>query len=202
MRRGTRIILAFIFSIFLSRGVIHYVAYPILLQYPRFAHVMARFPYTKDILTGFLVFTIWALYLQWEFKYVSNIYLYLVFSVYLFLLFVVLFTKAEKYHNFDWKLFGFLVCDKRVLTEALLNIVYFIPLGIIYAFRVNWWEFIIITLLTLFGIETIQYVFYVGTFSVSDILLNSTGCSVGYVGYRTLKTVYNDHSRKHLRSQK
>src|SRR5699024_1877643 len=188
------VLIAFVFSIFLSWGIIHNLIYPVLLHYPRFAHVMARFPYTKDILTVFLVFTIWALYLQWEFKYISNIYLYLVFSVYLFLLFVVLFTKAEKYHNFDWKLFSFLVWNKRVLTEALLNIIYFIPLCIIYGFRVNWWEFLIITLLTLFGIETIQYVFYIGTFSASDILLNSIGCSVGYGGYRALKAVSSSHN--------
>lgn len=180
MTRGIRCILALAISSILGLGIIQYLAYPTLLQYERFENVMSRFGYTKETLIVFVILSCWLLYLQIEFRRFSVIYLYLFYSVYLFLLFVVLFTKAPAYHTFNGQLFDFLVWDKGTLIEAILNLVYFIPLGGLYGLRANWIKFILISLLTITGIETIQYVFYIGTFSVSDILLNFLGCLVGY----------------------
>jgi len=180
MTRSIRCVIAFIISTILSIGVVQYLVYPTLLQYERFENVMSRFGYTKKTLIVFVVLSCWFLYLQIEFRHFSMVYLYLFYSVYLFLLFVVLFTKAPEYHTFNGDLFDFLVWDRGTLIEAFLNLAYFIPLGGLYGLRVNWLEFILISLLTITGIETIQYVFYIGTFSVSDILLNFLGCLVGY----------------------
>ncbi|SPC35880.1 VanZ family protein [Latilactobacillus fuchuensis] len=33
---------------------------------------------------------------------------------------------------------------------------------------------------TILGIEILQYAFYLGTFAVSDILLNGLGCLIGF----------------------
>jgi hypothetical protein len=180
MTRFAKSILGLIASCILGYGVIQYIAYPTLLQYDRFVHMMERFAYTKETLTLFLILSCWLFYLQLLFKRFSAIYLYLVYSVYLFLLFVVLFTKAPQYHTFSWEIFDFLVRDKKTMLEALLNVLYFIPLGGLYGLKANWWEFGIIALLTILGIETIQYVFYIGTFALSDIILNFIGCSIGY----------------------
>ncbi|WP_214280693.1 VanZ family protein [Escherichia coli] len=35
--------------------------------------------------------------------------------------------------------------------------------------------------ITIIGIETIQYVFYIGTFDIWDIFTNFTGCMIGYI---------------------
>ncbi len=180
MARSIRCVIAFIISTILGIGVVQYLVYPTLLQYERFENVMSRFEYTKETLIVFVVLSCWFLYLQIEFRHFSMVYLYLFYSVYLFLLFVVLFTKAPEYHTFNGDLFDFLVWDRGTLIEAFLNLAYFIPLGGLYGLRVNWREFVLISLLTITGIETIQYVFYIGTFSVSDILLNFLGCLVGY----------------------
>lgn len=180
MARGIRCILALVLSTILGVGVIQYLAYPTLLQYERFESVMSRFGYTKETLIAFVILSCWLLYLQLEFRRFSVIYLYLFYSVYLFLLFVVLFTKAPEYHTFNGDLFDFLIWDRGTLIEALLNLVYFVPLGGLYGLRANWIEFVLVSLLTITGIETIQYVFYIGTFSVSDILLNFLGCLIGY----------------------
>lgn len=180
MARSIRCVIAFIISTILGIGVVQYLVYPTLLQYERFENVMSRFGYTKETLIVFVVLSCWFLYLQIEFRHFSMVYLYLFYSVYLFLLFVVLFTKAPEYHTFNGDLFDFLVWDRGTLIEAFLNLAYFIPLGGLYGLRVNWREFVLISLLTITGIETIQYVFYIGTFSVSDILLNFLGCLVGY----------------------
>lgn len=187
MFRFIRSVIALFVSVILGIGIIQYVAYPVLLDYPRFESVIRRFAYTKETLILFLILSLWLFYLQLEFRRFSAIYLYLFYSVYLFLLFVVLFTKAEEYHSFDPKLWSFLVRDKKILLQAILNVLYFIPLGALFAVKANWIEFPIISILIILGIETIQYVFYVGTFSISDILLNFIGCTLGYLSYLGLK---------------
>ena len=187
MFRFIRSVIALIVSVILGVGVIQYVAYPVLLDYPRFESVIRRFAYTKETLMLFLILSLWLFYLQLEFRRFSAIYLYLFYSVYLFLLFVVLFTKAEEYHSFDPKLWSFLVRDKKILLQAILNVLYFIPLGALFAVKANWIEFPIVSILIILGIETIQYVFYVGTFSLSDIMLNFIGCTIGYLSYLGLK---------------
>src|SRR5699024_6061155 len=100
--------------------------------------MITRFPYTKETLIIFLVLTFWLFYLQYLYHHFSVIYFYLVFSVYLFLLFVVLFTKAPKYHTIDWNLFSFLVADEKVIMDAIFNTIYFIPLGVLYGFKAKW----------------------------------------------------------------
>jgi glycopeptide antibiotics resistance protein len=187
MFRFIRLIVALFVSVILSVGIIQFIAYPVLLNYPRFESVIERFAYTKETLILFLFLSLWLFYLQLEFRYFSAIYLYLFYSVYMFLLFVVLFTKAEEYRSFDSNLWGFLVRDKEILLQAILNVLYFIPLGALFSIKANWIEFPIVSLLIILGIETIQYVFYVGTFSYSDIMLNFIGCSIGYLTALGLK---------------
>lgn len=128
-----------------------------------------------------------ALDIQVLYRKISVIYLYLVYSVYLFLLFVVLFAKASHYRAFIADPFDFFVRDRRVLTEAALNMLFFIPLGGLYAVKARFWEFLVVSLLTIIGIETIQFVFYIGTFAISDIVLNWLGCFVGFEACKWLK---------------
>ncbi|MGX7352480.1 hypothetical protein RU97_GL001937 [Enterococcus canis] len=153
---------------------------PTLLRYPRIEKVMDRFAFTEVILMLFVFLATWLFYLQWERQKFSVIYSYLVYSVYLFLLFVVLFTKAKKYHAVSWNPIDFLQLERVHLSEAFLNVVYFIPLGILYGMKARVKEFFVIALLTIIGIETIQYVFYLGTFALSDIFLNLLGCWIGF----------------------
>jgi glycopeptide antibiotics resistance protein len=65
------------------------------------------------------------------------------------------------------------------LKEAILNLAAFIPFGVLY-YRTTQLQMAILTLLTITGIETIQYVFNVGVFSTGDIILNFIGCLIGY----------------------
>ena len=121
----------------------------------------------------------WLFFVQMIFRKFTVIYTYLFYSVYLFLLFIVLFAKARNYHSYSFELLDFAVRNKRVLLEATLNVIYFIPLGILFSFKSRFWEFCLISVLFICGVETIQYVFYIGTFAVSDIMLNLIGCLIG-----------------------
>nr|WP_324252668.1 VanZ family protein [Enterococcus faecium] len=119
-------------------------------------------------------------------KKLSIVYLYLFFSVYLFLLFVVLFTKAPRYQALILNPIDFLMGGRLSWLEALLNVCYFIPLGLLYGMKARYREFVIVALLTIVGIEMIQFVFYLGTFAISDIFLNFIGCLLGYHLYQPL----------------
>lgn len=154
---------------------------PTLESYQRIAKVIHRFPLTDDILFFFITASLCLFLIQFIYRKFSAIYLYLFYSVYLLLMFIVLFTKAPRYHAYSFDLFDFMKGDKKDWIEALLNIVYFVPLGGLYGMKAKWWEFILIALSTIFAIESIQYFYYLGTFAVSDIFLNMLGCSVGYL---------------------
>lgn len=181
-----------VLSIVGSVLLIHELALPTLVNYPRLAHMIQRFAYTEQVLIFFLFLSMWLFFLQWQWGKFSVIYLYLVYAIYLFLLFVVLFAKAKRYHAYSFNPFDFLIWEKHTLIEAVLNVVYLIPLGGLYGLKAKRWEFVIIALTTILGIETLQYVFYVGTFGISDILLNFIGCSIGYAFVRFVRL----HTRK------
>lgn len=174
-------------SALVSYGLVRWLAYPTLMNYPKLANAMGRFEYTEIVLLLFLTLSIWLFLVQLELRKVSVIYLYLVYSVYLFFLFVILFAKTPNQHGVSLDLFDFVVKDRRILTEALLNVIYFIPLGGLYGIKANFLEFTTVSLLTILGIETLQYVFQVGTFALSDILLNWIGCLIGYLACNYLK---------------
>lgn len=157
------------------------VVVPLLENYPRLENMMARFQYSEETLIIFVTLAVWLFLLQWHYRTFSMIYIYLFYTVYLFFLFVMLFTKAQTYHSFSLNPFDFLRPNILILKEAFLNVVYFVPLGALYGLRARPLEFITIALLTIFGIETIQYVFFIGTFDMSDVLLNFIGCTCGYL---------------------
>jgi len=187
MRRTLSIIVVGIVSLIVGYGIIHLIAFPTLMHYPKLSGAMSRFLYTEWTLIAFLSISLWLFYLQVIFGKISVIYLYLVYSVYLFLLFIVLFAKASHYRAIILNPIDFLVMDRRVITEAALNLLFFIPLGGLYGVKARFWEFVIVSLVTIVGIETIQYVFYIGTFAVSDILLNWIGCLIGFEMCKWLK---------------
>ena len=179
MKKWTVLLFLGVLSFFVGFLLIHWIAYPVLNSYPHLASAMARFAYTKEFLVGFVTLSMWLFFVQMIFQKFTVIYTYLFYSVYLFLLFIVLFAKARNYHSYSFELFDFAVRNKRVLLEATLNIIYFIPLGILFSFKSRFWEFCLISVLFICGVETIQYVFYIGTFAVSDIMLNLIGCLIG-----------------------
>lgn len=180
MTKSVKFSLMGLLSLLIGWFLVSLIAIPTLDHYIRISNVMNRFAYSEIVLTLFVSLAIWLFYIQWTLKKLSTIFLYLFYSVYFFLLFVALFTKATTYHSLTLELFDFLKLDLRTLLEAALNVSYFIPLGVLYGLKAKPWEFAWITLLTITGIETIQYVFYIGTFAISDILLNFMGCAIGY----------------------
>ncbi|MDT2753527.1 VanZ family protein [Enterococcus pseudoavium] len=180
-------IIAGVLSLFLSYGMVYYLVVPTLQNYPRLAQMSQRFAFTDEVLWLFIFLSLWLLYWQWEERKLWNSYLYLFYSCYFLLLFIMLFTKARAYHSFNLNPFELFLNNSQQIIELLMNIGYFIPLGCLYGLRVKKGEAAVIALVTIIGIETIQYVFYIGTFDIWDIITNFTGCVIGYQACRQLK---------------
>lgn len=168
-----------VFSALFSYFFVSMLMTEVIARSERVARVMARFDFTEILLVSALTLALWLFYLQWTWRTIWPIYWYLAYSLYACLLFVMLFTKADTAHAISLNPLDFLSWHPGVL-EFLLNIVAFIPLGVWYGTHAKPWEFVVVALVTILGIETIQYVFYLGIFAVSDILANFVGCTVGY----------------------
>lgn len=169
-------------------GIASYLSVEVLMREviarsARLERVLARFDFTEMLLITIMTLALWLFYLQWLARKLWPIYWYLAYSLYACLLFVMLFTKADTSHAVSLNPLDFLNWHPGVL-EFLLNVVAFIPLGALYGARTRPWEFVIIALVTILGIETAQYVFYLGIFATSDILANFLGCTAGYLAYR------------------
>lgn len=168
-----------LFSALFSYFFVSMLMTEVIARSERLARVMARFDFTEILLVSALTLALWLFYLQWTWRIIWPIYWYLSYSLYACLLFVMLFTKADTAHAISLNPLDFLSWHPGVL-EFLLNIVAFIPLGVWYGTHAKPWEFVVVALVTILGIETIQYAFYLGIFAVSDILANFVGCTVGY----------------------
>lgn len=179
--------IAGIVSFIASFGMVYYLVMPTLQNYPRLDAMAQRFEYTDEALWVFIFLSLWLFYWQWEQRKLWNIYLYLFYSCYFLLLFIMLFTKARAYHSFNLDPFELYLNNRQQIIELILNTAYFIPLGCLYGFRAKPMEAALIALITIIGIETIQYVFYIGTFDIWDIITNFTGCVIGYQLCRLLK---------------
>ena len=81
----------------LSYATITWLIMPVLTRYQSLARLINHFDYTALTLILLLTLIIWLFGIQYHLKHFSVIYLYLAFSVYLLLLFMVLFTKTTDY---------------------------------------------------------------------------------------------------------
>lgn len=169
-----------VLSVILSYGMVYYLVMPTLQNYPRIDRMAQRFAFTDEVLWVFIFLSLWLFYWQWEQRRWWNSYLYLFYSCYFLLLFIMLFTKARAYHSFNLNPFELYLNNWQQISELLLNTGYFVPLGVLYGLRAKRLEAAVIALITIIGIETIQYVFYIGTFDIWDILTNFIGCMIGY----------------------
>lgn len=75
----------------------------------------------------------------------------------------------------------------ELLIEVLLNIVAFMPLGILYSHldnKSNLLKAIIVGMVVSLMYEVTQYIIALGTSDITDIIMNTTGSLLGYIIYR------------------
>lgn len=184
MSKATRNIIflieTLVFSIIGSYLMLYKLALPTLYVHHRLAEIMGRFSGTEGLMWFGLTTVIWLFILQMKARRFSILYIYFCYTIYLILLFVTLFTKVTDDRAMNLYLFDLRQGVSNGYKDALFNLVYFIPLGILYGFNVNRKQLFILAFVTILAVETSQYLFYLGTFSTNDILLNVTGCWIGF----------------------
>lgn len=79
------------------------------------------------------------------------------------------------------------------------NIVPFIPMGFIipmtFASQRNIIKVMFFCLLLIFSLETLQFLFFLGSFDIDDIILNQLSCTIGYLLFITYKNIFKQFVR-------
>ena len=73
--------------------------------------------------------------------------------------------------------------DSTQITEKVMNVIVFIPLGALSAIvfqRKKWWKVILLGSLISFSVEILQFIFKRGYAEVNDIIYNTLSCMIGY----------------------
>ena len=89
-----------------------------------------------------------------------------------------------------------------VFINLIANIVTFIPFGFLIPIlskkHRTLFNMTIISLLVIMMIEVMQFILNVGVFDIDDIILNTSGCILGYGIYRIMKNVicHNSYEQK------
>lgn len=107
-------------------------------------------------------------------------------------------TRAVR--EYDWHpLWSYQVVENgwsELLAQNLMNVLVFVPIGILMGLAFNntkWWIVLLVGLILSVGIEATQYVFMKGFSEVDDVIHNTFGAVIGYgffKGVRLLKSIH------------
>lgn len=84
--------------------------------------------------------------------------------------------------------------DSVSIINILGNIIPFIPMGFIipmaFPSQRNVFKTIISSLLLIFSIEILQFILFLGSFDIDDIILNLLSCFIGFMLFITYKNIF------------
>ena len=125
----------------------------------------------------------------------------LLFAIYLIVLFWILIFKLGVHFSYMRKRnFALLPFHegKIDITEIILNIAVFVPLGIYVGVLCKRWSlgkkllsFFLLSLM----IESIQFIFRVGAFDTTDIITNTIGGTIGLIIFLIIEKIFNNTVR-------
>lgn len=138
----------------------------------------------------FLIGTIFSLWL-YDWKRGFRLSIGLLLFEYVFLIYgsTVFFRQTAKMRLFDmtplWSYASYFRGeDKNLLTENIMNMVVFVPIGFLLGtgFQTMSWRKIVLTGMSIsIGIEILQFLFQKGFTELDDVIHNTIGCMIGYV---------------------
>lgn len=137
------------------------------------------------------------------------------FSVCVYLLFLIRVTlfkyaslgevlfSPDRFYSRSFNLIPF-ACDGQHIAkfklELFLNFLALCPLGFMLSMQVygkkRGWIFLLVPLAVSLGIETIQYVLWLGAADVTDVLMNTVGGIFGFSVYAVLTRIFRKNREK------
>lgn len=145
------------------------------------------------------------LFLTWKGRRAGRYIAGLLLVEYSFLLYcsTVIYRKALPEREFDlmpfWSYTAIQEGKEELLVENLMNVVVFVPVGLLLGFMVNgsWlkvkraWLIVLMTGLVIsVSIEAMQYFFHKGFAETDDVIHNTLGCMIGYGIYALARYGY------------
>ena len=101
--------------------------------------------------------------------------------------------------NRFWR-YRHLLSTEAVVTNLFGNIFAFSPFGFMIPIVINkkkaFFRAVFATFFFSLLIETSQLIMKVGVFDVDDLLMNTIGGLIGYIGYRIMVAIYDVYDRK------
>jgi glycopeptide antibiotics resistance protein len=125
------------------------------------------------------------------------------FIIYLLLLFWILLLKLGvqfsymENRNVNLIPFGapMMSNGKTDVSEIILNVVIFVPLGIyagVLFKKLNLGKKLLFFLLISLALESLQFILKIGAFDITDIITNTTGGIVGLTIFKTIEKLFNN----------
>lgn len=173
------LLLGVIVGISISFASIHYVFMPLVRNYPQIFDVLKRFEFIELTLICLLFSILFPGWLQIMKSTIYKTFIFYFYSLYSIFLFMMLFCKIKYHHQIVLIPFEFFRFNIRHIMEAALNLIYFVPLGILYRNFLCWKNLLFIGIIFIVGIETMQYLLFIGAFQTEDIIMNLSGIIIG-----------------------
>lgn len=112
-------------------------------------------------------------------------------------------SQSERKYDFHpfWTYNAIWGGENLYIGEILMNIVMFIPVGLLLGFAIRalkWWQVLLIGGGISFSIEILQFVLMKGFSEIDDLMHNTLGCLVGYVIYSLVRVGYEKISERRL----
>lgn len=121
------------------------------------------------------------------------LFLFVVY-VYCLLQLTVLSRKPGSFGGMDWRILARWSESDAQKAFLIMNIIMFIPLGILLPMFGKWAGHILVSwpaaIICSIGIEIIQLKYHLGFCQLDDVIANSVGFLVGFLGYLILQDVY------------
>lgn len=135
------------------------------------------------IITAFSILIFINLYYALQGK-MKRVIIYIEFCLYMIALLVFLLLKSPGIQGVNLSFSGFWIDLQYSTFEVIMNVILFIPLGILLANKLKLVSTVILSFLLIIAIESIQYIFKLGVFDVIDIATNFSGILIGYLPTR------------------
>ncbi len=88
--------------------------------------------------------------------------------------------KTPNIQDYNFNPFDFFQLKYKVLTQAALNVISFVPLGWVYGKTLSKRQMVIVATILSVSVEGIQFLYHLGVLAVSDVMLNVLGSWVGW----------------------
>ena len=109
----------------------------------------------------------------------------LLWVIYFLVMIILLFFRVYHDNNINLNLLELFNFETINLSQTILNLILFIPIGY-WLKHLKISSVLIISLLLITSIELLQFVSHRGIFDVVDILINTIGIMIGYIIFKTV----------------